>query len=96
MSHIKISRKHEIGYEAARAAAEETATHLDEEFTLHHEWDGSRITFHRMGLKGTMDVGEEDVSLDVRLSVFLAPMRKHFEEEIHKYLDQLFEKGAQA
>lgn len=91
MSHINIHRNHELSQERARRAAEAVAAHLNERFELHYRWEGDALYFERSGISGRMEVGERDVRIIARLGFLLLPLKSLFENEIHRYLDELFE-----
>jgi len=91
MSHINIYRTHELSQERARRAAEAVAAHLNERFELHYRWEGDALYFERSGISGRMEVGERDVRIMARLGFLLLPLKSLFENEIHRYLDELFE-----
>ena len=93
MSHIVVQRSHRLSHAQARAAAEEMAAHLDEKFNLKYYWEEDSLLFRRTGVSGQLDLEESVVSLEVKLGLFLLPMKQHFENEINRYLDELFEQA---
>jgi putative polyhydroxyalkanoate system protein len=93
MAHIDIRREHSLGHEAAKSAAEELASDLDESFSLNYHWEGDALHFRRSGVEGKIDVEDSTVRIQVRLGLLLLPMRGHFEQEIQRYMDEVFDAG---
>ncbi len=90
MAYIDIRRNHRLSHGQAREAAEEIARQLNEEFSLLYEWDGNTLYFERSGINGQLEIEEEQVVVTARLGLLLTPLRGHFENEIQRYLDELF------
>jgi putative polyhydroxyalkanoate system protein len=93
MSHINIHRKHDLSHEKARESAESIAKYLDDKFSLSYRWEGSSLHFERSGVSGYIEIEEKDVWVNVRLGFLLLPLRSRFEQEIHRYMDELFEEN---
>lgn len=91
MSHISVQRDHNLGHQQARQAAEKVAGQLKEHYGMQYHWEDDTLHFERPGVDGQMDVGASEVRVDVRLGLFLLPMKHRFEQEIHRYMDELFE-----
>lgn len=91
MSHINVYRSHNLSPEKARAAAEEVASHLNRRFDLNYHWQENSLYFERTGVSGRMDIEEQAVRVTVRLGFLLLPLRSKFEQEIHRYMDRIFE-----
>lgn len=75
MSRIHFRRDHELGVEQARERIAEVAQRLEREFHVACQWQGNRLSFKRPGASGVIDVADDVVTLDIRLGLFLAPMR---------------------
>jgi putative polyhydroxyalkanoate system protein len=93
MVHIDIQRTHTLNHDQAREAAANVAAHLNEKFDINYHWEGDSLHFERSGVSGHIDVYESDVRIRVRLGFLLLPMKHHFEQAIHRYIDELFAKG---
>jgi putative polyhydroxyalkanoate system protein len=91
MSHINIRREHQLDHEHARRSAEQVAQHLNEQFNLDYRWEGDVLHFRRSGVDGSLVVSEGQVAVQAKLGLLLRPLRGRFEEEIHRYLDDLFD-----
>ena len=90
MSDIVVRRTHGMTIKKARAAAEDIAAKLDEEYELDYAWDGNTLEFRRTGVSGFLEVGKKEVEISVRLGFLMLAFRSRFEEEIHAYFDQHF------
>lgn len=56
MSDIIVRRNHGMTLKKARAAGEQIAADLAEEFDFTYEWTGNTLNFKRMGVTGTIVV----------------------------------------
>jgi putative polyhydroxyalkanoate system protein len=92
MADIDIRRAHNLGLEAARAAADKMAEHLGKRFGLQGEWHGNTLAFHRPGVTGSLAIDERDLRLTVSLGLLLKMMRPSIEGAVHEELDTLFAK----
>ena len=90
MANIEIYRKHTLGHEQARQAAEQIAAQLDERFQLDYRWQGESLHFKRSGLDGNLDVGADDVFIRVKLGLLMSPLKHMLEQEIHRQMDEVF------
>lgn len=90
MADIDIRRAHDLGLEAARAAADRMAAHLATRFDLRGEWRGDVLHFERPGVNGSLKVGPDDVHLSVALGFLLRAMKGSIESAIHREMDTLF------
>ncbi len=93
MSQIQVQRNHHLGHKQARAAAEKVATQLQEHYDIQYHWEDDILHFERIGVSGYLDITPSEVLVKVRLGLFFLPMKYRFEQEIHRYLDDLFEQS---
>ena len=91
MSHILVQRQHKLGQQQAREAAEKIVAHLEERYGIQHHWEDNVLHFKRPGVSGQMEVSASEVQVNVRLGLLLLAMKHHLEQEIHRYMDELFE-----
>lgn len=94
MSDIVVRRTHKMTIKKARAAAEDIAAKLDEEFDLDYECDGDVLAFRRPGVTGHLAVAKREVEISVRLGFLLLPLRGRIESEIHAFFDEHFGKSS--
>ena len=90
MADIDIRRTHDLGLEAARAAAGQMVEHLGKKFDLRGAWDGDVLRFERPGVKGSLAISARDLRLTVSLGFLLSAMRGPIEAAILRELDELF------
>ncbi len=90
MSDILIRRSHSMSPKAARKAAEQIASQLDEEFDLSYEWEDNVLNFTRSGVSGELVVEKKEVHIRVRLGFLLFAIKPRVEEEIHRFFDENF------
>jgi putative polyhydroxyalkanoate system protein len=91
MSEIRITRRHDLPPEQARAAAEQMARGLRKKHGLDYQWaDDERLCFRGPGVQGELAVECEQVTVVVSLGFFLAPFKGVLEQEIHEYFDERF------
>lgn len=91
MPEIHIVRKHRLTARKAKAAAEEVAKSLRDEFSLNYEWrDVGTLVFRGIGVQGELALGRGEATIDVNLGLLLLPFRGSLEQEIHRYFDERF------
>ncbi|MBN7770409.1 polyhydroxyalkanoic acid system family protein [Marinobacter daepoensis] len=89
MSVIDIHRAHSLDKEHARQAAETLAKDLSKQFDVHYQWEGDLLKFKRSGVKGQLDLSEDDLHIRLELGLMLRPFKARIEQEIHSQLDQI-------
>ena len=89
MADIDIRRRHDLGLEGARAAADRMAGELARRFDLRGTWDGNAMRFERPGLKGTLQVSADSLHLTVTLGFLLKAMRGQIERAVTTQLDDI-------
>lgn len=90
MSDIHAHRKHNMSLEEAKKVAQELAERLEREFQLDSSWQGNTLNFNRSGVKGKLEVTEQDVSVDIKLGFMLKAFKGKIQSEIDKNIDQMF------
>ena len=88
MSHIHISRTHELGEARVREEIEQLAVRLQREFGASHRWQGNCLIFSRPGVQGQIAVSEEQLEIDIKLGMLYAMMHAHIEKRIINKLDE--------
>lgn len=91
MSDITFERKHGKNRSDARAAAENMALQLKEEFDLEYVWNGEVMHFKRPGVSGELTLDKQNVIMTIRLGLFLSALRPRIEREAHRFLDENFQ-----
>ena len=90
MADIDITRVHNLGLAAARAAADRMAQHLGTKFDLKGDWSGNVLNFQRPGVTGSLSVTDKDLHLSVALGFLLKAMKGSIEKAVVHELDSLF------
>ncbi len=88
MARIEVSRRHDLGFEAARKAVEAVALQLKRDLRANHAWHGDTLTFECPGAQGCIHVTGDNVRVTVDLGWMLGPMRGQIERAINQYLDE--------
>ena len=91
MSVIDIHRAHSLDKEHAREAAETLAKDLSKQFDVNYQWEGDLLKFKRSGVKGQLDISENDLHIRLELGLMLRPFKSRIEQEIHSQPDQIIQ-----
>ncbi|HTQ48698.1 MAG TPA: polyhydroxyalkanoic acid system family protein [Polyangiaceae bacterium] len=94
MATIDVRRAHTLSKEEARKRAEDFARNMEQRFELQWRWEGDRILFDAprgaaKGTKGTVDVGDKDVRVQIDLPFLLRMLKGTVESKVHEKLDKL-------
>jgi putative polyhydroxyalkanoate system protein len=94
MATIDVRRAHTLSKEEARKRAEDFARNMEQRFELQWRWEGDRIVFDAprgaaKGTKGTVDVGDKDVRVQIDLPFLLRMLKGTVESKVHEKLDKL-------
>jgi len=89
MSAIDVHRAHTLDKDHAREAAEALARDLSCQFDLNYQWEGDHLTFKRSGVKGHLNITDDDLRVHLELGMLLRPFKSKIEQEIHRQLDQI-------
>jgi putative polyhydroxyalkanoate system protein len=96
MSHIVVHRVHELTLDQARQAAETLAAQLAERYDISYHWQDDALHFERSGVVGHIALEPGVVRINARLGFLLVPLRYRLEQEIHRYLDEMFQEPRSA
>lgn len=88
MSKIKVTRQHALGAKKARSAVEKLAKKLRKDLDAEYHWEGSTLQFSRTGASGHIDVGDDEVNIEIKLSMLLSPLKGKIEKTIEEQIDQ--------
>lgn len=89
MADIDLHRVHNLGFEAAREAADRMAADLARKFDLRGDWEGNVLRFQRPGLNGSLIVSDRDLRLSLSLGFLLKAMKASIERAVEQELDRL-------
>ncbi|WP_277052459.1 polyhydroxyalkanoic acid system family protein [Zestomonas thermotolerans] len=88
MSRIHVERPHSLGRAAARVKAEQLAERLAREYEVSYRWCGDTLEFRRSGADGRIEVGEDRVSVEIKLGLLLSALSGSIQREIERALDE--------
>ena len=86
MSHIDIRHPNPLGMDKARAALDQVAEKLGDQFGLDCEWIGDTLAFERSGVHGQIALLPGEVHVTAKLGFLLAAMKGPIESEIRRVL----------
>jgi len=87
MAGVDITREHDLGAAEAKRRAEPLLEDLRSSFGVSGAWEGDQFVITQPA-KGTLDVTDTTVRVQVDLPVFLRPMKGVVESKIHESLDE--------
>lgn len=88
MSVISIRRDHHLPPEQIRQEVETLAEQLADKLGAEYHWEEDTLKFSRKQASGHIDIGERDVSIEVRLGMMLRPLKGTLEKLVSQYLDE--------
>lgn len=88
MAKITVERPHNLGRDTARAKAEQLAERLASQYDLRYAWNGDSLEFKRKGAEGHIEVGENQVRVELSLGLLLSALSGTIKREIEKGLDE--------
>ena len=88
MARITVERPHTLGKEKAREKAEIMLQKLSDKYGIEHEWTGDTVALEGKGAKGTVDVEDALVRVNLELNFFLSAMSGQIQAEVEKQLDK--------
>ncbi|MDD1967891.1 polyhydroxyalkanoic acid system family protein [Pseudomonas sp. NPDC090203] len=88
MARITVERPHTLGKDKAREKAELLAEKLGEKYGIEHSWNGDTVSLEGKGAKGTVQVEEALVRVNIELNFFLSAMSSTIESEVARQLDK--------
>ena len=87
MAIIHMIRKHDFAQADALVRVESVARELKKKIHMDYAWEGNSLKFKRTGASGTINVGKDSIDVNVKLSMFLAPIKGKIEGAIHEQFD---------
>jgi putative polyhydroxyalkanoate system protein len=94
MATIDVRRSHALAKDEAKKRAEDLAKTMQQKFDLQWRWEGDRIVFDAprgaaKGTKGSVDVSDKDVRVQIDLPLLLRVMKGTVESKVNEKLKQL-------
>lgn len=90
MADIHAHRTHSMTLEDAKKTAQKLADQLKKDFQLDSQWQGNTLNFSRSGVKGSLDVTDKDVSIDISLGFMLKAFRAKIQAEVEQNIKTMF------
>jgi len=88
VAHVHIKRSHHLEHDHVKREVEQLAGKLATELSATCSWKGDRLEFKRSGANGFIDIGEQDLEIDIKLGMLLTPLKSTIETKINDYLDK--------
>jgi putative polyhydroxyalkanoate system protein len=94
MATIDVRRNHALSKDEAKRRAEDLAKTMQQKLDLEWRWEGDRIVFEAprgaaKGTKGTVDVSDQDVRVQIDLPFLMRVMKGTVESKVSEKLNQL-------
>lgn len=88
MARITVERPHALGKDNAREKAELLAEKLGDKYGIEHSWEGDTVSLEGKGAKGTVQVEDALVRVNLELNFFLSAMSSTIQAEVERQLDK--------
>ena len=88
MATVEITREHTLGKDVAKERAQQMAEKLSAKLGAECTWQDDELTFQRSGVDGSIQVGDDQVRVAVKLGMMLTPMAGMVKGEIEKALNR--------
>jgi putative polyhydroxyalkanoate system protein len=88
MAQITVERPHSLGREKAREKADQLVQKLAEKYGLKHAWSNDVVELEGKGAKGSVEVEEALIRVNIELNFFLSAMSGTIQTEVEKVLDK--------
>ncbi len=88
MARITVERPHSLGKDKAREKAELLAGKLGDKYGIEHRWNGDTVSLDGKGVKGTVQVEDALVRVDIELNFILSAMSSTIQSEVERQLDK--------
>jgi putative polyhydroxyalkanoate system protein len=90
MADINIVQEHHLAPEQARAAAQQVADKLAEQFELSCHWDGDVLRFDRSGVNGALTLHPNQAQLQIALSFPISLLAGQVEAKVSEKMRKVF------
>lgn len=88
MANIHIKREHNLGQAEARERVDKIASTLQKKLEATMSWKGNTLNFKRSGANGSLKVGENHLDCNVKLGMFLTPLKSMIESALIEEIDK--------
>jgi putative polyhydroxyalkanoate system protein len=90
MADINIVQAHSLAPEQARAAAQQVADKLAEQFELACRWDGDVLRFERSGVNGALTLHPHQAQLQIALGFPMSLMADMVKAKVSEKMQKVF------
>ncbi|MFS2135743.1 polyhydroxyalkanoic acid system family protein [Duganella sp. Dugasp56] len=90
MADINIVQAHSLAPEQARAAAQQVADKLAEQFELECRWDGDVLRFERSGVNGSLALRPSEAQLQIALGFLYGAFSSQIEAKVTEKMRKVF------
>lgn len=88
MAKIYVKKKHSLDRAHIRQQVQRLAEKLSQELSVDYTWRDDKLMFERAGAKGYIEVGNDEVVVEILLGLLFTPLKGHIEKTVTGYLDQ--------
>lgn len=90
MADIDIVQAHSLEPAAARAAAEQVAGKIAQEFGLACNWQGDVLRFERSGVEGALTLAPQQARLQIKLGFLFGAFAPAIEGKVTEKMRKVF------
>ena len=90
---VDISRSHHMDKATTRRMVEKIAASLRESLHFDYAWEGDRLNFERIGVKGYIDIADHQVRVYVSRSFLLPVSEDWIRKQVEAALDEYITNG---
>lgn len=87
MGTIALSRKYTMPQDEVREGIKKMGEDLSEFLDIEYRWDINEVHFKRTGGSGKIVIGEDELSLTLKLGIMYKPFEKKIKAQILEFVD---------
>lgn len=89
MASIQIKQAFTMPYDELKEGLDKLAGKLGDQYQLDCGWEsGERLCFTRSGADGKVDIGADEIDLEVNLGMMMSAFKGPIEREIQSFIDE--------
>jgi putative polyhydroxyalkanoate system protein len=88
MATINVKRHHQLDRKRLRKEVEHLAQKLSNDLSVDYQWEDDRLVFKRTGANGFIQIGKDELEIEIKLNLVLTPLKGTIEKNITEYLDE--------
>jgi putative polyhydroxyalkanoate system protein len=88
MATINVKRHHQLYRTRLRKEVEHLAQKLSNDLSVDYQWEDDRLVFKRTGANGFIQIGKDELEIEIKLNLVLTPLKGTIEKNITEYLDE--------